>query len=353
MKSLRLHIKRRNLGLSLIELMVAMTIGAILIFGATQVYVDSRATYAINESSARLQETARYAFSILESDVRMANYWGLVKGAFLIEGQAAQSAGPLLSGAANDCGTNFIVDLNTNLQGSNNQFAFGPSPTTSCNPYGTTSGTNGAVTTADTLTVRRASTVTSDPTTNNVAHICSTRVNGLLHTDTTACTASPNGQGNALIVNAYYVSRNSTQQTGLPSLRRKKLTIGPAFQDEEIIPGVEDMQVQFGIDPTGTTGTTATRYVNPGSVPAGSQIVSVRIWLLVRSDTPEAGFIDDHTYVYGDRSGASTTADLNNAADAGKAFKPQDSTDNTLAGIKHYRRLLVSRTLQIRNALGT
>jgi len=34
---------------------------------------------------------------------------------------------------------------------------------------------------------------------------------------------------------------------------------------------------------------------------APAQIVSVRIWLLVRSDSPESGFTDDRTYEYGDR----------------------------------------------------
>ena len=35
----------------------------------------------------------------------------------------------------------------------------------------------------------------------------------------------------------------------------------------EIMPGVEDMQVQFGIDASGVSGV-ATRYVNPNAVPA-------------------------------------------------------------------------------------
>ena len=59
-------------GVSLIELMVAMTIGAVLIFGATQVYVNSRNAYGANEGVSRLQETARYAVSVIEPDVRMS-----------------------------------------------------------------------------------------------------------------------------------------------------------------------------------------------------------------------------------------------------------------------------------------
>jgi type IV pilus assembly protein PilW len=340
----------KSRGVTLIELMVAITIGAILIFGATQVYVDSRAAYEVNETSARLQETARYAFSVMETDVRMANYWGLVKGANVISGQGTQTQTAVFTGAANACGTNFIADLLTNIEGANNQFGLGPDRDTSnCAPF----GTNGAVVTADTLTVRRASTTLSNPVAN-IAHICSTRVNGLLHADTTACTASPAGQGNALMIDSYYVSRDSDLLTGLPSLRRKVLQAGPSFGDQEVISGIEDMQVQFGIDPTGTNGTTATRYVNPGTaLPVTAQVVSVRVWLLVRADTPEVGFTDNKTYVYGDRAAAQTTANLNNSADAGKAFKPSVGTDSGLTSLMHYRRLLVSRTFQVRNAMGT
>ena len=83
---------RRARGLSLIELLVAVTIGGLLIFGATKVYVDSRATYEVNETAARLQETARYALSVIEPDIRMSNYWGLVKGASIVINQAPQTA---------------------------------------------------------------------------------------------------------------------------------------------------------------------------------------------------------------------------------------------------------------------
>jgi type IV pilus assembly protein PilW len=151
------------------------------------------------------------------------------------------------------------------------------------------------------------------------------------------------GQINDLVVNGYYISRDSTGQVGLPSLRRHSLTAGPAItQNEEVIPGVEDMQVQFGIDDTGTGGV-ATRYSNPAAIGATEQVVAVRIWLLVRAEEQEVGFVDGRTYVYGDRAAASVTSDLNATGAAGKAYQPNDS----------FRRLLVSRTIQLRNALGT
>jgi prepilin-type N-terminal cleavage/methylation domain-containing protein len=52
MKSM-LHHRKLSRGVSLIELLVAITIGAVLLFGATQVYVDSRKTYEINNQRGR------------------------------------------------------------------------------------------------------------------------------------------------------------------------------------------------------------------------------------------------------------------------------------------------------------
>jgi hypothetical protein len=163
------------------------------------------------------------------------------------------------------------------------------------------------------------------------------------------------GQLSNLIVDTYYIDQNSTQQAGLPALRRKTFSIGGILQfvDQEIIAGVEDMQVQFGIDPTANTGI-ATRYVNPNAVPATAQIVAVRIWLLVRADTAEQSFTDNRIYEYGDRLQATgVTGDLNSAAGAGMAYQPSLNPDATLQGPRHARRLLISRTIMVRNALGT
>jgi type IV pilus assembly protein PilW len=352
----------RCAGFSLIELMVAMTIGVVLVLGATQVYVGSKRTYSDNETISRMEETARYALAIIEPDVRMANYWGYLKGASLITGQAAQTvaaAAIASNAAANICGTNFAADLNRNIQGDNNGYILSASIQPGCN---TLNGwTTTPAVTADTLIVRRASAfgqcTVGNPCTGTVGalQICSTRTAASL-INGTACTAAPTGQINNLIVNAYYIDQNSAQRAGMPALRRKFLanvagTI--AMQDQEVIPGIEDLQIQFGIDDpaAGTTGTVV-RYVDPNAVPAGADVIAVRIWLLVREDTPESGFIDSRTYSYADRV-AAAVGNLNVAGAAGHQFQPSLSTDASFTGVKHYRRLLVSRTIQIRNAAGT
>ena len=360
-----LSVPGRAAGLTLVELMVAMTIGLVLIVGATQVYVDSSGAYRVNETTARLQENARYVLSVLEPDIRMSGYWGLTNHSDTIVGKAlptdAQSA--LGGTAASTCGINFPLLLGFPVQGTNDSY------TATC------AANSGAMPNADTITVRRASAVTVPPASaSGPLRVCSTHTSGLLVTDITGTFCQDfDAQINNLIVNLYYVDQSSSQP-GVPSLRRKALTAGPgpAFQpifpvpDEELVSGVEDLQVQYGVDLSGggATSGAASEYLDAGATltnllttatpPAQNpaQIVAVRIWILVRSDSPESGFIDDHTYEYGDRlTKNGTTGDLTNVADNAKAYQPSLSADNSFTGVKRYRRLLVSKTIQIRNAL--
>src|SRR2546429_102023 len=348
----------RAAGLTLVELLVAMTIGLVLIIGATQVYVDSSKAYGVNETTARLQENARYALSVLEPDIRMSGYWGLTNVSDGITGIAqptdAQSA--LGAPAASTCGVNFPLLLGFPVQGTNNAY------TATC------AANSAAMPNADTITVRRASTITVPPATaSGPLRICSTRTSGLLVTDITGTFCQDvDAQINNLIVNLYYVDQSSSQ-AGVPSLRRQALNAGPAFQDDEIVAGVEDLPLQYGVDLSGGFGAAngaASEYLNAGAAltnlltnatpPAQfpAQIASVRIWLLVRSDAPEAGFTDDRIYGYGDRLTANgKTGDLTNLADSPKAYQPPLSTDKSFTGVKHYRRLLVSKTIRIRNPL--
>src|SRR5438046_6003558 len=239
----------RTAGVTLVELMVAMTIGLVMIIGATQVYVDSHTAYAVNETTARLQENARYAISVLEPDIRMSGYWGLTNVSDGIGGKALPTDAQLALGApaASTCGFNFPLLLGFPVQGTTEPHA------------ATCAANSAAMTNADTITVRRASTITVPPASaSGPLRICSTRTSGVLVTDITGtfCQGVDTRIYN-LIVNLYYVDQSSSQ-AALPSLRGKALN-GPAactaptaplpcFQDTEIEPGVEDLQVQYGVE---------------------------------------------------------------------------------------------------------
>ena len=68
--------RRRASGLSLVELMVALTIGLLLLLGLVEIFGASRAAFSSAEGSARIQENSRFALEFLRRDVRMAGHVG-------------------------------------------------------------------------------------------------------------------------------------------------------------------------------------------------------------------------------------------------------------------------------------
>lgn len=72
---------RRQTGLSLIELMIALALGLVLILVALYLYVASKQSYRGVEALSRLQESGRAAVRYLENDLRLAGHLGCLKGA--------------------------------------------------------------------------------------------------------------------------------------------------------------------------------------------------------------------------------------------------------------------------------
>lgn len=67
---------RLQRGLSLIELMVAMTIGLFLLLGLVQIFSATRVSFGANEGLARVQENSRFAVQFMREDMRMAGNMG-------------------------------------------------------------------------------------------------------------------------------------------------------------------------------------------------------------------------------------------------------------------------------------
>lgn len=80
---------RRQAGLSLIELMIAMLIGLVLILGLVQVFGASRQAYQLSQGIARNQENGRFAVDFLSRDLRMAGHTGCVNDQQLLTANAA------------------------------------------------------------------------------------------------------------------------------------------------------------------------------------------------------------------------------------------------------------------------
>ncbi len=286
-----------QLGLTLVELMVALAIGSFLIIGSIQIYNQSREAFIINESIARVQETAQFAIDTIEADLRMASNWGRTSRALAIENRSIggiPNPKPLALVPA-DCGEDWVLDLALPVDGADNAFNL---------PCAAQGGVQAA---SDLITVRRA-TVLPQALEPGRLQIQTTRIAGELFEDglvPTTFSAADSATHN-LLVSSYYVSADSDLIPGIPTLRRKSLVVTAGVSsivDVEVAPGVENLQVQLGIDVDADN--TVDRYVNPGNdiydpaaagyVP-GARVITARIWIVVRGITRENGIIDNYTY---------------------------------------------------------
>ena len=290
--------------MTLVELMVALAIGSFLMVGAVQVYSQSRQAFVINESIARVQETAQFAMDTIEADLRMASNWGQHSRGGAIEGRSTVllgvvTANPLGLPVPAACGAEWATDLSHPVVGENNNNTL---------PCGTVGGVQAN---SDTVTTRRA-TVAATPLQVGRLQVQSTRIQGELFADgNVPADFDPlDSQTHDLLVNTYYVAADSALIPGVPSLRRKSLVIAggaPGIADQEVAPGVENIQLQFGVDVD--KDNTVDRYVNPSDpildrtnaafIP-GASVMTARIWLVIRSVSIEVGLQDNVNYQPGD-----------------------------------------------------
>src|SRR5690554_5963502 len=67
-------------GLTLVELLIASTLGLILLLGVVQLFVSSSDSFRMAESIGRMQESGRLAQDVLGRAIRNADYWGCLQG---------------------------------------------------------------------------------------------------------------------------------------------------------------------------------------------------------------------------------------------------------------------------------
>ena len=66
----------KQVGLSIIEIMVALLLSSLLMLGLFQVFTSNSQSFRLNEANSRVQETGRIALEILSRAVRNAGYYG-------------------------------------------------------------------------------------------------------------------------------------------------------------------------------------------------------------------------------------------------------------------------------------
>ncbi len=325
MHSVILKSRQRQAGVTLVELMVALSIGSFLMIGAAQIYNQSRQAFIVNESIASVQETAQFAMDTIEADLRMASSWGQNSRGLAVEGRSIiGTVNPTgLPQPLGNCAVDWVLNLALPIDGVNNGYGL------AC------AATGGNQANSDVVTVRRGSVIPAAPE-NGRIQIQTTRIQGELFADGAVPSAfSPaTSATHNLLVSSYYVSPTSALINGVPTLRRQRLTSVagvPTIVDEEVAPGVENLQLQLGVDIN--QDNTVDRYVNPGDpiydptavgfVP-GARVITARIWMVVRGVNFEFGLVDGTDYEPGD-------VDLGVQSDS-------------------FRRMQVSKTILLRNS---
>lgn len=323
---------RRQQGMSLTELLVAMVLSLGIVGTVISVFVASKHSYLVQDNVAWMQENARHAFRKLGYDIRMSGYlgdlqeyWNLIEtidgtrkipgavagecfttksggGAFrwiapmlANDGAALPSYGPKLFGADNDDGDFGCLTVGTALS----DYRAG----------------------TDVLSAHYAepAAIAAGSLTANRYYINTALRSGrLFQCDVTAsCVptdAPAGGTNHALYAAVYYISpcgragNDGACNTSddVPALMRVKLEDDGTIGRDRMAEGVIDMQIQYGVDSTGdgladryidspNTFRDATTWINLATVKA------VRVWLLMRVREP--GYTDPNgDYVFADVS---------------------------------------------------
>jgi type IV pilus assembly protein PilW len=291
----------RHTGFGLVEVLVALAIGLLILGSATTGFALMRKAQRGFDSHARLQEAALQALATIETDLRMAGFHGLANQLPTIDAS--------LTFPAKCGGATWVTDVERPVDGANG-IGFGRPD---CAGAG-----GGVLPGSDVLIVRRASARPTALSGGKVETSMRERVLVVARLDAATLFVAdatdgslPDGYDAAAdpehpvevrewLVDAYYVSRDSSAGRAIPALRRKTLRSGPDIGDEELVTGVEDLQVVIGADLDGD-GTVDADFA-PGAVPEGARAVFARIWILLRAPERDDGYGGSPAMAYADRA---------------------------------------------------
>lgn len=299
-------------GLTLVEIMVALTISLVLLAGVLQIFISNQQTYRVQEAAARVQESGRFAINFMAKDIRMAGFFGC--GSLINNPNNIADVSPtdgVADSAANFTGNGLQgweeADLPTAMTDAQN-LAVGTSATT------VVSGT-------DVISINRGSDtgvrLTGNMTTVNANVQMSTATAGGLfqaddilfisdceNADVFAANNVSGGSGTTTIahsnavnignnlsttygvdaevmtfINSYYYI--GTNAAGNEALYRYSMGNAGVMTAQELVEGVQDMEILYGEDTDADR--TANLYVDADAVTDMTQVVSVRISMVVRS----------------------------------------------------------------------
>lgn len=326
----------RARGFSLVELMVAITLGLIITAAVVTVFSSTRSTYQLDEGLARLQENARFAMETITRETRQAAAMGCKRWREDVSGSGVKerpfnNLKGASSGGAYDFNEMLLgFEASNTSPGDTRSYAGGfPADSTSdWSPALNTALVAGAMPGSDILVLRRISsaparltgafvtddTVFVEPAAANrfkkddvvMVYDCAKAsifqvtsvVNGteLKHDGSgnnpgNACTnwftgAAPpckfggseaqaydqSAEAATVQTSAFYVARGAS---GMPALFQATYPGGA----QELVEGVENMQILYGIDDNADGR--VDRYDTADNVPAWGSVVAARVSLLL------------------------------------------------------------------------
>ncbi len=319
-------LEHRQRGLTLVEIMVAIGISAILLTGVLQILVSSKQSYRVLEATARVQEAGRFAVDFIAEDLRMAGFTGCYRGntasidnilndpdAFNwnlntpLDGHEWNGSGwtpPLPADIAGEVreGTDVVIirglandgvpvnrdvpGANINLDPADDIFVIGDIVmVTDCNNASVFQVTNKQITAGGTRILLVHSAGGGSPGNSSPPQLSNS--------------FGPGSEAARIQVTVYYIGTNDS---GEPALYRRTLGTGGVMAAQELVDGIEDMQILYGEDISDDGF--ANRYVAASGVASIDNVVSTRVSLLLRTEDNIAS--SNQTYLF---NGATITAD--------------------------------------------
>lgn len=331
----------RDRGFSIVELMIAITLGLMVIGVVATIFLSGNRNYAQDERFARMQENGRYAINRLTEDLGNIEYWGGLTSADVGSAGVRDYADQTNVLANSHCGVDFALGNALralgNATGSDANAVFG-----CIDPATFRNGT-------DVLLVQKvvsppatpaAASPSGNPFDTNKVYLRTNTSSGLLikaaseplDITSTFTIPSQNWTYWQYAPAVYYI-----QDTGVPSLHRLYLGPGLTMQDELLTDGVEAFHILFGIDTDGDG--VANQYKSNPTVAELATAVNARIYVLVRSVDKEHGYTDAKTYTLGNLCyNVGGSGGCNALTDASATPEPQ----------KYHRRVFAS-TVVLRN----
>lgn len=299
----------RQQGISLVEIMISLVTGLILIAGVIQIFSANKQTYRLADASARNQENARFAMGLLERDIRVAGYQGCAGSGrtlvntldtssgsynsflhdfdFAIGGFEATSSSawtPAVdSSITSPVAGSDILTMRAVLE--NGEDITGqPSNSADCSSAAShTAGLKvadasgysaGSIVIAGNCDRAAIFQITAVNAGTNLFHNTGSGSPGNSTTDLGACFAGT-GAITQITTRSFYIRNNSA---GIPSLYRKD----GSDAAEELVQGVEGMQILYGVDTDGDGS--GNQLVRANDVIDWAVVVSVHISLVFRSE---------------------------------------------------------------------